>query len=90
MIIGSGNNKYEWIEDWVKIPDTPGGQLNGRTHGIVITHDNNIIIFNQANPAILIFNSNGELLNTWGNRFSGAHGLTLTKSNGNEYLWLTD
>jgi DNA-binding beta-propeller fold protein YncE len=90
MIIGLGNNKYEWIEDWVKIPDTPGGHLNGRTHGIVITHDNNIIIFNQANPAILIFNSNGELLNTWGNRFSGAHGLTLTKSNGNEYLWLTD
>ena len=90
MIIGSEIYQYEWIEDWVKIPNTPSGELNGRTHGVVITMENNIVIFNQANPAILIFDAEGILVNSWGEDFSGAHGLTLVKSNGEEFLWLTD
>ena len=90
MNVGYGKYSYEWIEDWVTIPDTQSGKLNGRTHGVVVTGENQIIVFNQANPAILIFNSNGILINSWGAGFGGAHGLTLVKSNGEEYLWLTD
>ena len=90
MIIGEGNFKYEWIENWAKIPDTVSGRENGRTHGIVVLKNGNIAVFNQADPAVLIFNSNGELINSWGNRFNGAHGLTLTEENGKEYFWLTD
>ena len=90
MIISSGNKKYKWIEDWVKIPKNKIGPVNGRTHGIVLTGEGNIIVFNQANPAILIYNINGELIKSWGDRFSGAHGLTIVQNDGKEFLWLTD
>src|SRR5690606_21041649 len=90
MIVGSGKFKYKWIENWVKIPDTSSGKLNGRTHGVVVTKDENVIVFNQANPAVLIFNKEGELINSWGERFNGAHGFTLVTENNIEYLWLTD
>jgi hypothetical protein len=90
MIIGENHFRYEWIEDWAKIPDTKSGKENGRTHGVVVLKDGNIVVFNQADPAVLIFNPDRELLTSWGNRFGGAHGLTLTEENGEEYLWLTD
>ncbi|MFO7447499.1 MAG: hypothetical protein R6W90_14100 [Ignavibacteriaceae bacterium] len=90
MVIGNGNYQYEWIEDWVKIPDTESGKENGRTHGVVLSKTGNIIIFNQANPAILIYNKKGELINAWGTRFNGAHGLTIVEEDGKEFLWLTD
>ncbi|MDO8548716.1 MAG: hypothetical protein Q7S39_01000 [Ignavibacteria bacterium] len=90
MIIGEGDFRYEWTEDWAKIPDTRSGRENGRTHGVVVLKNGNIAVFNQADPAVLIFNSNGKLINSWGNRFSCAHGMTLTEGNGTEYLWLTD
>ena len=90
MIIGEKDFKYEWIENWVKIPNTENGKENGRTHGVVALKNGNIVIFNQADPAILIYNNKGKLISSWGNRFGGAHGLTLTEESGEEYFWLTD
>ncbi len=90
MIIGNDEFKYEWVDNWVKIPETESAKENGRTHGIVISEEGNIIIFNQADPAVLEYDPEGRLVNSWGHRFTGAHGLTLTKEDGKEYLWLTD
>ncbi len=90
MTIGKDDYKYEWIEDWAKIPGTQSTETNGRTHGIVISKTGNVIIFNQADPAVLVFDSSGKLVDSWGSRFNGAHGLTLTEEGGTEYLWLTD
>ncbi len=90
MIIGQGEFKYNWIEDWVKIPETKSGKENGRTHGVVVSNNGNILIFNQADPAILEVTKDGEVKNTWGKRFGGAHGMTLISNNDKEYLWLTD
>ncbi|MCL5998238.1 MAG: hypothetical protein M1546_19625 [Chloroflexi bacterium] len=90
MRIGSGTQTYEWLEDWARIPDTPSGRENGRTHGVVVTAAGNIMVFNQADPAVLTFDRDGKLLHTWGNRFSGAHGMTLVQEGDAEYLWLTD
>ncbi len=90
MRIGSGENSYEWIEDWAKVPDTPSHRENGRTHGIVVTENGDVVVFCQADPAVLIFDSNGTLTRSWGERFPGAHGMTLVKEGDHEYLWLTD
>lgn len=90
MHIGQGKHRYEWAEHWVRIPDTPTGQANGRTHGVAVSESGNVIVFHQANPAVLAFSPDGKLLHAWGDRFLGAHGLTLVKENGAEYLWLTD
>ncbi len=90
MRIGQGNHTYEWIDNWSRIPDNESGRTNGRTHGVVVTEAGNIIVFHQANPAVLVFGPDANLLHAWGDRFGGAHGLTLANEDGTEYLWLTD
>lgn len=80
---------YRWIGDWIKIPDSPPGRTNGRTHGVAVLKSGEIVIFHQADPAVLFYSPDGELLRSWGN-FPGAHGLTPVEEHGVEYLWLTD
>lgn len=90
MTIGSGEYAYDWIERWAIIPDTPTGRENGRTHGVAVSQTGNVVVFSQADPAVLIFSPEGSLVNAWGERFHGAHGLTLVEDGGEEFLWLTD
>ncbi|MGE5682402.1 MAG: hypothetical protein ACM34K_16155 [Bacillota bacterium] len=90
MIIGNGINKYEWIDNWARIPESETGKLNGRTHGIAVSQSGKVIVFHQADPALLVFNDDGSLYSAWGSRFSGAHGLTLVKEGEREFIWITD
>jgi len=89
MIINTKLGKYKWIENWARIPDPFIGTDNKRTHGVVVTRENDVIICHQAVPTILIYNQDAVLISSWGN-YPGAHGMTLTVENGSEYLWLTD
>jgi hypothetical protein len=88
--IGKGEHTFEWIENWAAVPDTLESRVDGRTHGVVVTREGLVIVFHVANPAILIFDAQGSLVDAWGDRFPGAHGLTLVEEAGTEYLWLTD
>lgn len=81
---------FGWIDDWTVVPDTPAARLDGRTHGIAAARDGQVIVFHVGNPAVLVFAADGTLSAAWGDRFPGAHGLTLVEENGCEYLWLTD
>jgi DNA-binding beta-propeller fold protein YncE len=90
MTVGTAAHTYQWIDQWARIPDTPSGRANGRTHGVAVSKTGNVIVFHQADPAVLIFDADGNLQHAWGHRFDGAHGLTLVEENGAEYLWLTD
>ncbi|MCC7406872.1 MAG: hypothetical protein IT442_02295 [Phycisphaeraceae bacterium] len=90
ITVGQGSHRYEWIEDWARIPDTESGRKSGRTHGVAVARDGNVVVFHQADPAVLIFSPQGKLLSAWGDRFLTAHGLTLVQDGGQDYLWLTD
>ncbi len=90
MQIGQGSFTYEWIENWALIPATETGKTNGRTHGVVVSKTGDVLVFNQAQPGVLRFNPQGRLVSAWGDRFHGAHGMTLVEENGIEYLWLVD
>jgi len=89
MLLQTPLGSYRWIENWITIPESPLGKTNGRTHGAAVARDGRIIIFHQADPAILLYSPEGELLASWGS-FPGAHGLTLVEEDGEEFLWLTD
>lgn len=80
---------YRWIEDWVTIPESPLAKERGRTHGVAVSRTGNILIFHQADPALLIYDTAGKLLERWGN-YPGAHSMTLVEEDGVESLWLTD
>lgn len=90
VIIGTGSHRFKWIDNWARIPDTASGRENGRTHGVVVTASGDVMVFNQANPGVLVFASDGTLKSTWGDRFLGAHGMTLVREGDEEFLWLTD
>jgi DNA-binding beta-propeller fold protein YncE len=57
---------------------------------VVVSETGKVLIFNQAQPGVVVFDPEGRLLNAWGDRFLGAHGMTLVKEGKVEYLWLTD
>ncbi|MFK7748925.1 MAG: 6-bladed beta-propeller, partial [Kordia sp.] len=39
---------------------------------------------------VIIYDKSGKLLETWGTNYPGAHGLTLVKENGTDFLLITD
>lgn len=81
---------YRWI-DWTPfLPEPTRGADNGRTHGVVMTRDGTLVVFRQADPAVVLLSPEGELVDAWGDRFLGAHGLTLVHEGDREMLWLTD
>ena len=86
----AGRETYRWAGSF-PVPDAAEGQDNRRTHGVACSPSTgNIVVFHQARPAVLVFSPDGKLLSRWGDRFLGAHGLTLVVENGQEVLWLTD
>ena len=44
------------------------------------------LLTNETRNNVLVFNTSGKLLNTWGNSFPGGHGLTLH----DDFLFITD
>jgi hypothetical protein len=90
MKVGQGEFAYEWIDHWARIPDTESGRSDGRTHAVAALEDGDVLVFNQAQPGVLRFGSDGKLKNAWGDRFSGAHGMSLVFDGNVPVLWLAD
>lgn len=90
MLLETNGLKYQWIDNWITIPDTPTGRADGRTHGVAVSKTGDIFIFHQADPAVLRYDAQGNLKSSWGSGFPGAHGLTLVEEGGEEQLWLVD
>ena len=82
---------YTWIDHWARIPQTPSGIENGRTHGVCVTRAGHVVVFHQAQNGLLTFAPDGSLVSAvGGDRWLGAHGLTKVIDGGTEYLWLVD
>ncbi|MFW6058865.1 MAG: hypothetical protein ACODAQ_01710 [Phycisphaeraceae bacterium] len=90
LTTGIGEHTYQWIDNWAKLPDNETTRENGRTHGVVVSKAGDVYVFAQANPAVIVYDTNGNQKEAWGDRFPGAHGMTLVEEDGTEYLWLTD
>ncbi len=49
-----------------------------------------ILLTNHTRNNVIIYNKDGKLVETWGDNFPGAHGLTLKNEGGEDFLYLTD
>lgn len=88
MKVGNGSHVYEIAEDWGSLPE---GIEYGYTHGVVVDSRDRVYVFNTSRDAVIVFDSNGTFLNSWGEEFAkGAHGMFLSKEGETEYLYLTD
>ena len=77
--------------------DTKWGQLNPLKNPVNDCHEmvqdakgRIILLTNETKNNILIYNKSGKLLDSWGHEFPGAHGLSLAKENGKDFLFITD
>jgi hypothetical protein len=66
--VGSGEHTYDWIDNWAVIPDSPEGRINACTHGVVVTSDGSVVVFYVGNPAVLVYDQTGSLINSWARR----------------------
>ena len=90
MRTGSGQQTYEWIDRWARIPDTESARAGWAHPGVVVTEAGDVITFHQGDPTVLVFDKDGNLKSSWESDFTDAHGITLVKEGDAEYLWIAD
>ncbi len=88
-LYGYNNMTYSLDTNWSK---TNASQFPvNDCHEMVQDRQGRIILLtNETKNNVLIYNTSGKLLNSWGHIFPGGHGLTLHNENGTEFLYLTD
>ncbi len=90
IIIGQHDHQYIVDEKWSKA-DSAKFPVND-CHEMVIDSANRLyLLTNETRNNILVYNLDGVLLNSWGNSYPGAHGLSIGREdNGDEFLLITD
>jgi DNA-binding beta-propeller fold protein YncE len=88
--IGSGDQTYEWIENWAKIPDSATARAGWAHPGVAVTAGDEVITFHQGDPTLLVLDRDGNLLRAIDTNLVEGHGLTLAFDGDTEYLWIAD
>ena len=66
--IGSGYHTYEVVEDWGLLPE---GMKYGLGCGVVVDGQDRVYVTSRStNPAVVVFDRKGNLLETWSNDFA--------------------
>lgn len=88
-VYGYNNMTYTLDTAWSKA-NTSSFPVND-CHEMVQDKKGRIILLtNETKNNVLIYNTDGKLLDNWGHTFPGGHGLTLHDENGTEFLYITD
>jgi hypothetical protein len=90
MLIGTGKHTYNWIEDWAQIPHSESVQTGWAHPGMVINAAGEIVTFHGADPTVLIFDVDGNLLRTFDTTLTEGHGLAISREGDDEFLWVAD
>lgn len=89
LIVGHGSHRYKVDMSW--------GNLNPQHTPVKDCHEmvqdskgRIVLLTNHTKNNVIIYDKSGKLLETWGTKFPGGHGLTLVKENGEDFLLITD
>jgi hypothetical protein len=93
-ILGQGEYQYECIHDWGELPSNI---KYGNTHSVIEDSQGHIYIHHtvhatsQSPDAVVVFDSKGKFVRSWGAMFrGGAHGMHINKEGKTEYLYFCD
>lgn len=88
-IIGHGCHEYRVINDWGNL--NPAKFPVDDCHEMVRDKNNRLFLLtNETRNNILIYNENGDVMGNWGNSYPGAHGLSISDHDEEEFLLITD
>ncbi|HWA13582.1 MAG TPA: peptidyl-alpha-hydroxyglycine alpha-amidating lyase family protein [Burkholderiales bacterium] len=84
-ILGSGEFRYEVIENWARLPD---GWTFKDVAAVAVDHMDRVYVFNRGEHPMIVFDRDGNFLRSWGEGvFNRAHGLHIGPD---ESLYCTD
>jgi DNA-binding beta-propeller fold protein YncE len=82
--VGSGRYAYEVQEDWATLPS---GWTLGPVSAVATDSQDRVYAFQRTDPPILVFDRNGNYLNSWGTSvFADPHGINIV----NDVIYVTD
>ena len=85
IIVGSGEHRYEVIENWGKLPD---GWRYGEVAAVGVDSKDNVYVFGRGEHPMMIFDRNGNFLRSWGEgEYPRAHGVHMAPD---DTMFLTD
>lgn len=74
MKTGTGEYTYELIDDFAKLPE---GQTFGLISRVTTDSQSRLYVFQRKDPAVLVFDSHGKFLHSWGGEFKRPHGFKI-------------
>ena len=90
MRTGTEANTYEWIDHWARLPKG-AVELGESAHsGMVVNAAGNIMTFHEADHAVITFDPEGTLQDSFATNLENAHDVVVVNEGGSEYLWLVD
>ena len=85
IIVGSGDYRYEQIDNWAKVPS--GWSLH-EVGAVGVDKQDNVYVFNRGEHPMMVFDRDGNFLRAWGEGlFPRAHGLHMAPD---DTVFLTD
>jgi hypothetical protein len=85
MILGSGEHRYEVVENWAQLPE--GWEFKD-VAAVACDSQDRVYVFNRGEHPMMVFDRDGRFLRSWGEgQYPRAHGLHI---DANDLLYLTD
>jgi peptidylamidoglycolate lyase len=89
FVIGHNNFKYRVKKHWAEFK--PEQYPVNDCHEMVMSKNGLLyLLTNETHNNLLVFNKDGIVKASWGRSYPGAHGLTISDENGEEFLYITD
>lgn len=89
VIIGHNTHRYKVVVGWGML-DAQKTPVNDCHEMVEDAAGRLIMCTNETKNNILIYDKSGKLLETWGNSYPGAHGLTIFNEGEKQYLLICD
>lgn len=88
-VYGHNGFRYRIDRTWSKLD--PSNHPVNDCHEMVQDSKGRIVLLtNETRNNILVYDKSGKYLESWGHDFPGAHGLTIQKAGGEDFLFITD
>ena len=89
IIVGHNSHRYKVDLNWgnlnpLKTPVNDCHEMVQDSKGRIV------LLTNEIKNNVIVYDKSGKLIETWGTDYPGAHGLTLVKENGKDFLLITD